>query len=172
MKKIIILIIILMLGYFVLNEAKAFVIPDEAIRLRVVANSNTEYDQKIKNEVSEVVQKRLYQLLKDKKGIEEARKTVKGNIDVIKKDIELLLNKKNYELGYKITYGMNYFPEKEYKGTIYEEGEYESLLITLGSGEGNNWWCVLFPPLCLIEAEESEEVEYSFFIKELFEKYL
>ena len=67
---------------------------------------------------------------------------------------------------------MNYFPEKEYKGTIYEEGEYESLLITLGSGEGNNWWCVLFPPLCLIEAEESEEVEYSFFIKELFEKYL
>lgn len=172
MKKIIILVIIFMLGYFIFNDAKAYVIPDEAIRIRVVANSNDKYDQQIKHEVSEAVQKRLYQLLKDKKGIEEARKIVKENIDIIKQDIELLLNKKNYELGYKITYGMNYFPQKEYKGTIYEEGEYESLLITLGSGEGNNWWCVLFPPLCLIEAEESEEVEYSFFIKELFEKYL
>ena len=49
---------------------------------------------------------------------------------------------------------------------------YESLLVTLGSGEGNNRWCGLFPPLCLLEAEESEEVEYKLFIQELIEKYL
>ena len=108
MKKIIILAIILILGYIVLNEAKAFVIPDEAIRLRVVANSNSEYDQKIKKEVSEVVQKRLYELLKDKKGLEDARNTVKSNIDIIKQDIELLLNKKNYELGYEPVLGESY----------------------------------------------------------------
>ena len=48
----------------------------------------------------------------------------------------------------------------------------ESLLITLGEGKGDNWWCVLFPPLCLVEAEESSEVEYKFFIQELIEKYL
>jgi len=61
---------------------------------------------------------------------------------------------------------------KEFNGITYEEGMYESLLVTLGEGKGDNWWCVLFPPLCLLEAEESDEVEYKFFIQELIEKYL
>ena len=69
---------------------------------------------------------------------------------------------------------MNYFPKKVYKGVTYEAGNYESLVITLGDGLGKNWWWVMFPPLCLLEAEETEEtteVEYKFFIKELIDKY-
>ena len=56
----------------------------------------------------------------------------------------------------------------------YKEGNYESLVITLGEGMGKNWWCVLFPPICLLEAEEdqeSSEVEYKFFLQELIDKY-
>ena len=83
-----------------------------------------------------------------------------------------LLIKENYPLGYQIHFGQNYFPEKNFKGVTYEEGYYNSLLVTLGEGKGDNWWCVLFPPMCLMEAEESEEVEYKFFIQELIEKYL
>ena len=67
---------------------------------------------------------------------------------------------------------MNYFPSKEYKGVKYEEGYYESLVITLGKGEGDNWWCVLFPPLCLIEGEEDTEVEYKSIVMEILDKYL
>ena len=50
---------------------------------------------------------------------------------------------------------------------------YESLVITLGTGEGDNWWCVLFPPLCLVEADENttSDAEYTFFIKEIIDKY-
>ena len=67
---------------------------------------------------------------------------------------------------------MNYFPEKEYKGVVYEEGEYESLVITLGNGLGENFWCVLFPPLCLLDTEEEpENVEYTSFVKEVIDKY-
>lgn len=77
-----------------------------------------------------------------------------------------------YNLDYKINFGENYFPEKEFNGVTYEEGYYESVLVTLGKGEGDNWWCVLFPPLCLLEAEESDEVEYKFFVQELIDKYL
>ena len=69
---------------------------------------------------------------------------------------------------------MHEFPEKEYKGVVYDEGYYESLLVTLGEGKGDNFWCVLFPPLCLMEAEETDdttEVEYKSFIKEIIEKY-
>ncbi|MBQ9011225.1 MAG: stage II sporulation protein R, partial [Bacilli bacterium] len=53
-----------------------------------------------------------------------------------------------------------------YKGVKYKEGYYESLLVTLGKGKGDNWWCVLFPPLCLIEADESSDVQYKSFVKE------
>ena len=64
-------------------------------------------------------------------------------------------------------------PEKHYKGVTYKEGNYESLVVKLGEGKGENFWCVLFPPLCLLEAEESDkdEVEYKSFIKEIIDKY-
>ena len=80
-----------------------------------------------------------------------------------------IANKDNYD----INYGENYFPEKEYKGVSYEEGNYESLVITLGDGLGDNFWCVLFPPLCLLEAEENDtnKIEYTSFIKEIIDKY-
>ena len=54
-----------------------------------------------------------------------------------------------------------------------KEGNYESLVVKLGEGKGENFWCVLFPPLCLLEAEESDkdEVEYKSFIKEIIDKY-
>ena len=79
----------------------------------------------------------------------------------------------NIKENYTINYGSNYFPEKEYKGVKYEEGEYESLVVTLGDGAGENFWCVLFPPLCLLEGEENEKdnIEYSSFIKEVIDKY-
>ena len=114
----------------------------------------------------------MYELLKNTKGVEEARRIINNNLTYIDEEVRLTLMKLNYELGYDINFGLNYFPSKEYKGITYEEGYYESLVITLGEGKGENWWCVLFPPLCLIEANENDEVEYTSFVKELLEKYL
>lgn len=173
MKKILLTILIIVIFLFN-NKTEAVVIPNDAIRLRVIPNSNSVYDQEIKMKVSEVLQQNLYNLLKDVKGSSTAREIINENLTEIDKSINEVLIKEKYDLGYKINYGNNYFPEKEYKGIKYEEGNYESLLVTLGSGTGDNWWCVLFPPLCLIEADESEadEVEYKFFIQELIEKYL
>ena len=73
-----------------------------------------------------------------------------------------------------VNFGYNYFPPKEYKGIKYDEGYYESLVVTLCEGKGDNWWCVLFPPICALEedSENYEKIEYSFYIKEMFNKYL
>ena len=174
MKKIITFTVILLLIISSVNKTEAYTIPNEAIRLRVIANSNDTYDQKIKMKVSNQIQTTMYNLLKDVKGIESARDIVNNKIDIIDKDIKKVLQEENYKLGYKINFGYNYFPEKKYKDVTYNEGYYESVLVTLGKGEGNNWWCVLFPPLCLLEAEEekSKKVEYKSFIKEIIEKYL
>ena len=60
---------------------------------------------------------------------------------------------------------MNYFPEKEFNNKIYKEGYYESLVITLGSGKGDNWWCLLFPKMCLVEINDN--TEYKLWFKEV-----
>lgn len=172
MKKISIVLLIVIILILSNTKARANIIPDEAIRFRVIANSNSDYDQEIKMLVKDSVEKKLYKLLKNTKGIDSAREIINANIDDIDNVVNKTLKDNNYDKEYNINFGMNYFPEKEYKGVTYDEGYYESLVITLGSGEGNNWWCVLFPPLCLLEAEESDEVEYKFFIQELIDKYL
>lgn len=173
MKKLLIVIGIGIVFYSMLPaKAESYKIPNEAIRIRVLANSNSDYDQKIKREVSESLQQSMYHLLKNTKGIDEARKVIEENLDEIDHNVKATLTRLDYDLGYEINYGLNYFPNKEFHGVTYEEGYYESVLVTLGSGEGDNWWCVLFPPLCLLEAEESEDVEYKFFVQEMFEKYL
>lgn len=170
MKKLLCFLVII---FIVVTSVKAsnFVIPDDAIRIRVIANSNSEYDQEIKLKIKEMLEIKMYNLLKDIKGVESARNIINNNLSNIESDVKNILENENYTLGYNISFGDNYFPKKEYKGVTYEEGYYESLVVTLGSGDGDNWWCVLFPPLCLLEAEESEEVEYKFFIQELFDKY-
>ena len=147
-------------------------IPQDAIRIRIVPNSNSKYDQQIKIKVKDKLKISLYDLLKNTKNSNQAKKVIKNNLDNIENDIKNVLQKENYNKKYNVNFGNNYFPEKEYKGVRYKEGYYESLLVTLGEGKGDNWWCVLFPPLCLIEAEESTDAEYKSLVKTLIDKYL
>lgn len=174
MKKILILMTILSLVLTMKKvDSKETIIPKEAIRLRVIANSDNPYDQKIKTEVSILIEQKVQDLLKESSNINEARIILKNNINNLNLYIEEYLHKNNYNYDYKISYGDALFPQKKYKGITYEQGEYETLLITIGKGKGKNWWCVLFPPLCLLEAEETEkdDVEYKFFVQELINKY-
>lgn len=174
MKKTIILLLFICGFYFVISDvlAKNIEIPEEAIRIRVVPNSNSEFDQEIKGKVRDKLETSMYNLLKDTKNSDDARKKIEDNLENIKAGVGDVLEREKYEKNYEVNFGLNYFPEKEYKGVKYEEGYYESLLVTLGEGKGDNWWCVLFPPLCLIEAEESTDVEYKSLVKELIDKYL
>lgn len=165
MKKALILLLIPIL--FIASNYKQ---KDDLIRIRVIANSNSEYDQKIKMNISDKLRNKLYDLLKNEENIDNARKIIKENISNLEDTID---NNLETNYGYTINYGFNYFPEKEYNGTKYKEGNYESLLVKLGKGEGDNWWCILFPPICLIEVEEEkeQEVQYSFFLKDIFDKF-
>jgi stage II sporulation protein R len=174
MKKIIIIILTLTTIVMLTKNVKAIdnMIPDSAIRLRVIANSNTPYDQYIKLKVRDRLQQEVYMLLEDAQNINQARVTIKDELKSLKDIIEEVLKEEQYNKEYTIDYGQHYFPNKEYKGITYKEGYYESLLVDIGTGEGNNWWCVLFPPLCLLEAEDSSNVEYKFFVKEIIDKFL
>ena len=175
MKKILLILSIISFLYMGLNyKEEENIIPDEAIRFRVVANSNTIYDQNIKIQIRNTIQNEIFTLIKDSKSIEETRKIL---IEHQKELYDITSNKLkelNYDKDFKIKYGYNHFPKKKYRGVTYKEGEYESLVITLGSGDGDNFWCVLFPPLCLLETDESNssDVEYRFFVKDIIDKYI
>lgn len=167
-------LVMVIVVYFIIGNVVATnnLIPEDAIRIRVIANSDSEYDQQIKYKVKDSIQVKMFNLLKNVKGSENARKVIKDNLENIKMEVSNTLLSENYNLDFEVNYGKNYFPEKKYKGITYKEGYYESLVITLGEGKGENWWCVLFPPLCLVEAESSTETEYTTFVKELMDKYL
>lgn len=172
MKKTFLLLLLILSFYvFVGNISSKVIIPDEAIRIRVIANSNDRYDQDVKSEVKNVLNDNLYTLLNKSNNINDARKQINANLDNINLIIKDTLDKFKPNMKYNVNFGLNYFPKKEYKGVIYNEGYYESLVVTIGNGKGDNWWCVLFPPLCLIEAEESTKVEYKSYVKELIDKY-
>ena len=104
--------------------------------------------------------------------MEESRLVVLDNLDKYNSLIGNYLKKSNYNQKFSINYGDNYFPEKEYKGVKYESGYYESLVIKLGEAKGENWWCVMFPPICSLEVEENDDIQYKVFVKELFDKYM
>ena len=172
MKKILIVIAICMIGYVFINEKEEYyVIPDEAIRFRIVANSNSVYDQYIKNKVKNNLENSFLEDIENFSTIEDARLTINSNISKYNEIVNNIFQEEKYDKSFKINYGMNYFPEKIYKDVKYEEGNYESLLVTIGEGKGNNFWCLLFPPICTLEVEEATDVEYKFFIKEVIDKY-
>ena len=174
MKKLIILFLVFISIIYVYNTISLSenIIPDEAIRFRVIANSNTIYDQNIKIQIRNTIQNEIFKLIGNSSSINETRTILKEH----QNELYEITNNKLKELGYDkkftLNYGYNYFPKKKYKGLTYKAGNYESLVITLGDGNGENFWCVLFPPLCLLETDEdTNETEYKFFVKELIDKY-
>lgn len=168
MKKIILILFFITVVICVTNKQSQILIPDDSIRFRVIANSNSIEDQSLKMEIKKEVEKELNRLMATANSKEEAEKLIQDSLPLIKNVVN------NYHVDFEMNYGMNEFPEKEYKGITYDAGKYESLVITLGSGLGENWWCVMFPPLCLLEAEETDldNVEYQFFVKNVLDKYL
>ncbi len=167
MKKIIILLICFIIGIMVYQKNNEIIIPNESIRIRIIANSNKINDLYAKKKLKKEIINDIYELVKSSSNIDDVRNEIKNNIKII----EDIVSKKTDD--YHIEFGMNFFPKKIFKGVIYNEGEYESLVITLGEGLGDNWWCVLYPPLCLIDDNNNtDDVEYRSLIYDTLKNWL
>ena len=168
-KKIFLIILIFTIIAVYKSSINQIIIPKTAIRLRVIPNSNDQMDLFMKEKVKRYLENNIYNLIEDINDIEEARIIIKNNIPIIDNNIKELFNQNNYHLDYNIDYGYNYFPEKDYKGVKYKDGYYESLVISIGSANGDNWWCVLFPNFCLID--KNNLTNHKSIIKETINKY-
>ncbi|MDG0061503.1 stage II sporulation protein R [Priestia sp. P5] len=135
------------------------VIPDEAIRLRILANSDGEKDQYVKRLIRDRVNEQITEWVKDLTSVAVARKTIKENLPALETIAKEVLKEEGVNESVHVKFGKVEFPTKLYGQFLYPAGEYEAVLITLGKGEGANWWCVLFPPLCFLDFSNGEAVK-------------
>ncbi len=173
MKKIIFIILLLIISIFIyINVNAEVLIPNSAIRVRVVPNSNSVIDQNMKEKVKNYVSNYMSIKLNGITDVDKARDIISNNTNELNKNIKKMFKDNNYDMNFKINFGINHFPNKVYKGVVYKEGNYESLVVYIGKSQGDNWWCVLFPPLCLLEADKNEtgEVEYRSFVRDMIDK--
>ena len=127
-------------------------IPDESIRIRILAHSDSAYDQEIKRAVRGRVEDVILSWGPMPDTYEEARALVSAHLGEIQEAADQALAERGAPYAAAVELGTFAFPAKTFAGEYYEAGEYEALRITLGEGRGSNWWCVLFPPLCITAA--------------------
>lgn len=142
------------------------------IRFHVIANSNTEQDQELKLAVRDYVLPRLEAgiadeinkrtaegVAEDTEQIEITQRYIMQNMSSIGDWAREYLRRCGYDYAVSTELGVRAIPEKSYGDIFFPAGNYEALTITIGEGKGENWWCVVFPPLCLIDGSESRYEE-------------
>ena len=134
-------------------------VKNELIRFHVIANSDTEEDQNLKLKVKNKVIDYLYPYLNASQSLDQSRKIIKDKMEDVKKLAEQVIKDNNYSYGVKTELSKENFPEKSYGKITLPQGNYEAFRIIIGAGQGKNWWCVMFPPLCFVD-ETKAEVEY------------
>lgn len=129
---------------------------DNVIRLHVLANSDSEEDQKLKLEVRDMVLKEVSELCLDVSDIDEAQEKIKNKLSDIEAVAEGYIKEVGYDYDVSIDFDQEIYATKEYEDFSFPAGKYLSLQVKVGAAEGKNWWCVLFPPMCLSTAVESK----------------
>lgn len=129
---------------------------DSVIRLHVLANSDSEEDQNIKLAVRDEIASLTASLTENCSDIESAEEKIKENLENIENRAKEALKKLGCDMPVKVTFGYEEYPEKSYESICFPAGTYRSVRVLIGNAEGKNWWCVLFPRLCLGAATKKE----------------
>lgn len=139
------------------------------LRIHVRANSNSEEDQRVKYEVKDEAVKFITPYVKECVTKEAAMEVMSGLLPQIEKVCEKALEERGYHYGARASVRQEKFPTRVYGELTLEEGVYDALIIELGEGVGDNWWCVIYPPLCFTSA--SADVEYRSIIYDIINKF-
>lgn len=131
-------------------------IAEKLIRFHVIANSDGEADQSLKLKVRDEVLKYIQPILKESESVEQSRKILNEKNDEILQIAEKVIKDNGYDYKVESTLSNEYFPVKTYGNVTLPQGQYEAYRIIIGNGEGQNWWCVMFPPICFVDITRGE----------------
>lgn len=130
------------------------------LRIHIRANSNLEEDQEVKYKVKDEIVETLIPVLSEVKTLEEAKNAIQKNIGLIQQRADAVLRKEGFSYSSRAKIDNEYFPTRVYEGLTLEEGYYDALILELGSGTGNNWWCLVFPAFCFTKTQKSDNIVY------------
>lgn len=164
MKRIITAVLLLMcaltlaaFGAFRVFSANCEDVCGDVLRLHIPANSDGEEDQAVKLELRDVLLEKYGSVLAECDGLDSAKQRVRELLPEIERTANVFLLERGFDYGAKAELCEMWFSTREYDRLILPAGNYTALRVTLGSGEGHNWWCVIFPQLCLPAVSEREE---------------
>ena len=151
----------LVLGLFpVSGEEKLY---DSVVRLHVLANSDSDVDQALKLKVRDRIIEVTEDIFTQAKSKEEAETIARLALSMIEDEAKRVVEESGFDYPVTVTLGQEDYPERDYEGLKFPAGEYLSLRVLIGDAEGQNWWCVLFPPICLRAASRDQrDTEESF----------
>ncbi len=166
MKKFFLALIIGFFMCYVVNsniDATQTALADGVIRLHVIANSDDDSDQKLKLKVRDRILKETGNSLSQGFDMDTVSYEICKNLDFIKAVALDEVKKNGYDYDIKVSFGLDEFPKKEYGDITLPAGMYQALKVEIGKAEGQNWWCVMFPPLCFV-GEEAVSMDEKFLL--------
>lgn len=156
---IFILVLLIFLYIFLLSfnytQAVSSDLSDSVLRLHIIANSDSEADQKLKLQVRDNIIKYMNSLTADSNSKTDVISIVSNNLDSFKKIALNTIKENGYDYDVNIKIGNFYFPTKTYGDISFPSGNYDALKVEIGDAVGQNWWCVLFPPLCFVNSSSA-----------------
>lgn len=150
MKKIIVITIcfsLILLGCVFIKNNKN---NDEYLRIHIRANSNLYIDQNVKYKVKDRVVESLIPYISECKTKEDCEALISSKLNFIESVADSVLEENGFSYKSRASIRNEEFPVRQYEDLVLESGFYDALILELGSGEGDNWWCVVYPPLCFV----------------------
>lgn len=156
-------ILLASLAAVIITAARDSAIYENTLRLHVIAQSDSEEDQSLKLMVRDAVLEELDAKMRECKSQSEAENIANGMKDVLARRAEEVIAENGYDYPCRVDIVSEVYPRKTYGDATLPAGRYRSVKVTIGEGEGHNWWCVLYPPLCLSSASAEEELSQAGF---------
>ncbi len=144
---------------------------NECVRIHIRANSSSAEDQAVKLKVRDDITAYLQTRLENCKTKNDALNVLENEQQNLVYIANNTLYRNNFDYKASIALKREYFPDRQYEEYTFPEGYYDALIIYLGEGDGENWWCVAFPPLCFVpNSQNGEKVVYKSWVKEWLDK--
>jgi len=134
--------------------------PQQAVRLHIVAHSDTPHDQQQKLRVRDALLAAFADNFADVTCADDAWDTLQAEKTLLEETAQNVLRQEGSTYGVRVTFGVENFPARNYMGRVWPAGQYRTVRVLLGQSAGHNWWCVMYPPLCLADTSAVDMEEY------------
>ena len=172
MKKLIIILVVFLFGFILVGWLPSKEIDYDYLRIHIKANSNLGVDQDVKLDIKNIVVGEFSSRICISGSKQEVVDIVKSCAQNLEKKCEDFLKSKGLNYDAKINIVNEFFPSRVYDNTVLESGYYDAVVVELGQAVGDNWWCVMYPPLCFVNKNENiTQINFKSIIGEWWNKF-